>query len=327
MNRFFKIIVVLVLAIPFAFANAQQPDSIPPVVRLDTAVLAIGDQTHLRITLPVPQGQEAIFPDFKEKIGESLEVINKIIDTVQRADGLQIITHDYLITSFDTGYIFIPPFEVGLVEDGFNSTITTDTAKMYVATPIVDMEKGIFDIKPPADLPFKFSEILPIIKKYGAIILAILAIVALLIFYFLFYKKQKEKNAEIIDTRPADVKATEALLELKEKQLWQKSFVKVYYSELTDIVRNYLDERYDMQTMESTSSEILRDIKNKNINSEETANLQMLLERADMAKFAKGEPLPDENDRSWNDAFQFVQKTKLWEVPTEEKQQREITES
>lgn len=325
MNRIFKILIVLMLAIPFA--NAQQADSIPPMVQLDTAVLAIGDQTHLRITLPVPKGKEAIFPDFKDKIGKSLEIIEKTIDTISRKDDLQIITHNYLITSFDTGYIFIPPFEIGLVENGFNSTITTDTAKMYVATPVVDMEKGIFDIKPPADLPFKFSEILPLIKKYGAIILAILAIVVLLLFYFIVYKKRKKKNMEVVDNRPADVKATEALLELKEKQLWQKNFVKVYYSELTDILRNYLDERYNMQTMESTSSEILRDIKDKNINSEEVANLKMLLEHADMAKFAKGEPLPDQNDRSWNDAFQFIQKTKLWDMAREVKDKEGISES
>ncbi|PVX52504.1 hypothetical protein C7377_0827 [Balneicella halophila] len=309
--------IFLILLISITSANAQQ-DSIPPVVQIDTTVFSIGDQIHFRLSLPVPKGKEAIFPDFKEKIGESLEIISKTIDTLELKDNIQQITHDYLVTSFDTGYIFIPPFEVGIVEEGYNSTMTTDSAMLYVNYPIVDMEKGIFDIKPPADLPFKFSEWLPYAKIIGIIFLVILAIVAILLYYFLIYKKKKEKKQEeIVDNRPADVKALEALSDLKAKKLWQNDRVKLYYSELTDIIRHYLDERYGMHTMESTSSEILTAIKLQDVKPENIDCLRDIFSRADMAKFAKGNPLPDENDKSWSDAVQFVQHTKEIIINTE----------
>ncbi len=198
MIRKLKIAVICLLSV--GLASAQKIET-PPVVKIDTTVLAIGDQTHLRISLPVEQGKEAIFPDFKKKIGESLEIINKTIDTLQLENNVQQITHDYLVTSFDTGYIYIPPFEVGIVEEGYNSTITTDSAKLYVAYPIVDMEKGIFDIKPPADLPFKLSEWLPYFKILAIVFFVLLLIIGALLFYFLVYKKKKQQEEIPEDTR------------------------------------------------------------------------------------------------------------------------------
>ncbi len=307
MIRRLKITVICLLSVAFAYA---QKDSIPPVVKIDTAVLAIGDQTHLRISLPVPKDKEPIFPDFKKKIGESLEILSKTIDTLQLKDGNRQITHDYLITSFDTGYIFIPPFEVGIIENGYNSTITTDSLKLYVTYPIIDKEKGIFDIKPPADLPFKFSEWLPYVKIAGIVLLILAIITGLLLYYFFVYKKKKKEVIEPKDSRPIDVRSLEALQILKEKKLWQKGHIKHYYSELTDIVRKYLDERFGMHTMESTSGEILRDLTTDITEKENKELLRYIFERADMAKFAKGQPLADENDKSWSDAVAFIENTK-----------------
>lgn len=302
----------LIFCILSLMLSAKAQDSIPPLVKLDTAILAIGDQTHLRISLPLPKGKEAIFPDFKDSIGNSLEIIRKTVDTLKQLNGGNIIVHDYLVTSFDTGHIYIPPFEVGIKENGFNSTIKTDTAHMYVATPVVDMKKGIFDIKPPATLPFKFWEIIPHLKTTGVILLIIL-LVAGILYYFLIYRKRKkqQEGEKIEDTRPADVKAIEALLGLKEKELWQQGRIKIYYSELTDIIRHYLDERYQLQTMESTSNEIIKNLRNQDIEKEDRDNLATLFQHADIAKFAKGTPEAYENDKSWNDTRQFIENTKL----------------
>lgn len=308
MKKKLKITVLCLLSVAFAYA---QKDSILPVVKIDTAILAIGDQTHLRISLPVPKGKQLIFPDFTEKIGKSLEILSKTIDTLQLKDGQQQITHDYLVTSFDTGYIAVPPFEVGIVEQGYNSTITTDTMRLYVTYPIVDMKKGIFDIKPPADLPFKFSELLPYAKIAGIILLILVLIVGALLYYFFIYKKKKTVEEVVEDTRPADVKALEKLEKLKAEQLWQAGKIKQYYSELTDIVRHYLDERFAMHTMESTSNEILKDLNNQAVNTEGKALLRYIFEYADVAKFAKGQPLPNENDKSLQNAVQFVEQTKI----------------
>lgn len=318
MMKIIKILLLFTLTLGVQLSEAQQ-DSLPPIVKLDTAILAIGDQTHLRLSLPVPQGQEAIFPNFKDSIGHSLEVLKRTIDTLQLQDSVNLITHDYLITSFDTGHIYIPPFEIGLVENGFNSTVTTDTAYLYVASPIVDMQKGIFDIKPPANLPFKFREIIPYLKTTGLILL-ILLLAGGILYYFLIYRKKHRREIEkIIDSRPAHEKALEALEQLKEKQLWQQEKVKLYYSELTTIIRNYLDERYDLQTMESTSSEIIQMLRDVELNKEDRDNMAILFQHADFAKFAKGHPQAHENDKSWNDTVLLIEHTQKIEVETAEK--------
>ena len=108
---------------------------------------------------------------------------------------------------------------------------------------------------------------------------------------------------------------------LKEKKLWQSDQIKQYYSELTDILRTYLENRYRISAMEQTTYEIISLMKQQNLTEQEQLNLlSYVLEYGDFAKFAKYKPLPDENDKSMKNAFSFVEQTKLLEKSVEEKE-------
>ncbi|HKK67259.1 MAG TPA: hypothetical protein VJ946_03575, partial [Bacteroidales bacterium] len=100
-----------------------------------------------------------------------------------------------------------------------------------------------------------------------------------------------------------------------QKKLWQQGHVKAYYSELSYIIRYYIERRFHIPAVESVSGDILDDLSYKGLSKEVQNALSGLLELSDLAKFAKLEPLPAENDKALQDAFYFVNETAPVEEP------------
>jgi hypothetical protein len=92
--------------------------------------------------------------------------------------------------------------------------------------------------------------------------------------------------------------------------LWQKGEVKKYHSAITDILRNYLERRFYFNAMEQTTDEILFSLNNYEVAQGSEIVLMQILATADLVKFAKFQPLPDENSLSMKNAFQFIEMTK-----------------
>ena len=68
--------------------------------------------------------------------------------------------------------------------------------------------------------------------------------------------------------------------------------IKEYYLQLSEILRNYLERRFQILAIESTTHEILRDLSGKEIDRPLRDLLKEVLEAADLAKFAKWNPDP-----------------------------------
>jgi hypothetical protein len=100
------------------------------------------------------------------------------------------------------------------------------------------------------------------------------------------------------------------LQELRGKKLYQQD-TKAYHSELTDIIRDYLEKRYVIKTHEKTSDEIFTSLKFIDMDQENRNLLRQILLLADLVKFAKEKPLPAENEQSMDNAIAFVSKTRL----------------
>lgn len=111
---------------------------------------------------------------------------------------------------------------------------------------------------------------------------------------------------------PADVIALRDLNKLENEKIWQKGHIKEYYSILSEIVRRYIGCKFNFIALEITTNEILEELANS-INAEQLNNLRTLLERADLAKFAKSKPLENDNNESMLLAKQFVDSTKNME--------------
>ena len=108
--------------------------------------------------------------------------------------------------------------------------------------------------------------------------------------------------------------AIKELDEIKQQKLWQQGRSKEYYTLITDTLRKYIEERFGINAMEMTSGEILELIRKNSEAQSVYDNLRQILQLADFVKFAKMNPLPDENDLSMMNAYLFVNQTKVEEM-------------
>ena len=275
-----RLYLLFLLATSFVFAQQKQV-----VTSIDTIKNKIGAEFKLSIKTTVDTSSKVIFPKLKN-FG-ALEVIQSYpIDTI-KTDGRYELVKKYGLTQFDSGRYVIPSIKIFIDSKPF----MTDSLLVEVANVKVDtLKQKMFDIKDiaPADNSignwWKYLLILALIIGIGAFI------------YWYIKKHQKKKLEEEIFKTPIE-KATSLLNNLEKKELWQKGEVKAYYSELTDIARNYIEEAIEIPAMESTTSELIQGLKAASVKkkmtvSQETIeNLERVLKQADLVKFAKSKPL------------------------------------
>jgi len=140
-------------------------------------------------------------------------------------------------------------------------------------------------------------------------------VIAFIIAYFVFYYLKKRKKAEPIFKAPPKPKlpphtlALDALDNLRLKKIWQSGRIKEYHTELTDIIREYIDGKFNVNAHELTTYEIMDAINGTTANNDAKEKLRQTLILADLVKFAKQQPLPLEHDGSLNNAYDFVKET------------------
>lgn len=306
MNVFLKIAVIL---LPLTLVgNQMQAQLITVETRIDTTAIIIGDQINYSFEVTKPSDLHVNFPKIKDTLAEGIEIIEQHkIDTLLLDEDKQKLIKSYTITSFDSGLFYIPPFDFPFTDNEIKDTIKSKAGYLEVFTVPVDMQAGIKDIKGPYKAPVTFLELLPYLL--GALVLALLIIV--LIKYF--SRKKTKKQGILIEKpkEPAHVIAFRELELLKQKKLWQQGQVKTYYSELTQIIREYIERRFNINAMEETSEEIFSEFNKRKLDKELYFELlRQLLIKADLVKFAKDQPLPDENESYYNHAFTFVEHSK-----------------
>ncbi|MCX7861373.1 MAG: hypothetical protein N2449_00050 [Bacteroidales bacterium] len=306
MTKLTHIIVTIVYCLAFLHSSSQV---LNVQAELNRNKCLIGDHLTLSLTLSKPLHSTISFPVLTDTITKSIEIIQKQnIDTITKENQQITLKQNFIITSFDTGLITIPPLPFVLKNDSITDTIYTNPITFSVyALPVDTTKQTIFDIKPPIGEPFSWKEFLPYI------LWSLLAILIIATAIYVYLRIKKNKPIIPIPEKPKDppyVVALKQLHELKEKKLWQKQLYKQYYSELTDILRIYLEEQYQIPAMESLSSELIEHLKNRSFDEELVRNMQSLLTTADFVKFAKATPLPDENDWHWKNAVAFVEQTK-----------------
>ena len=294
----------------FSSVNAQQ---VTATAQTDSSLMFIGGQMNLTLEVTQPQNMTVAFPQFSDTITENIEVVDIAAADTTINNQMMSIRKTYTITSFDSGLHYIPPIEFQYMDGQMQRTVKTRSLAINVINPFeeVDPEKGIFDIKQPYNLPFTIEEL----KRFLFWLLLFFLLQALIgIGYVLWQRRDKPIKDLFVKEKPKElphVIALRALEEIKEKKLWQNGHIKEFYSELTDILRRYMEDRYAIQTMEKTSEEILLMLKKIDLPDEKLfGKIEKTFLTADLAKFAKYEPLPDENDISLINAFFFVNQTK-----------------
>ena len=290
---------------------------------IDSVQMFIGQQAKLSIQAIQPQDYTLQFPVFSDTIVSNLELVSTLkSDTLQLDNGKLQVTNSYIVTSFDSSLVYMPGFDVIAGEEVYT---TNPLSIKIVDMPIDTTQQAITDIKdvynPPIDWMFYFT-------IAGSILLALLLLALVLYLVNKYLKSRENKGEDVviepIDPRKAHEIAYEELDTLRQKQLWQSQQFKAYYTELTEILRRYISNRYAIDAMEQTSDDVISEFRrNKELKEkkEEIKLLSDVLQVADLVKFAKWQPLPDECERSFHQVTQFIDNTK--EVITENKEQGE----
>ncbi|WP_101308442.1 hypothetical protein [Labilibaculum manganireducens] len=286
--------------------------------QLDTNVIVIGDQINLLLSIEQPKSLRVEFPVFMDSIGSGVEIIKQSPqDTIPLENGNIKVNKNFLITSFNDGVHKMNPFEFKIHDENLMNIIRTDTMLLGVKTFDIDTSKANFDIVMPIHTPIAFAEIAPWI--FGGLIVA--ALIVLLILYLRKRKKNQPLFVKAKPAEPAHIIALRKLDEIKKQKLWETGKVKQFHSDLTDTIRYYLDERFQLSTQESTTDEILKAVNAMEVNSDWHAKLKDILERADLAKFAKFTPLQDENELSLKFAYKIIETTIVEEAPAKEEKE------
>jgi hypothetical protein len=289
----------------------------------DSAKIFIGDQIKFTVTIDQPSNIKLSLPVLKDTLCKNIEIISgPRIDTTKGQSGRIKIIQKYLITSFDSGrYQVGPVFAENKNEAGLKRFYSDYSILEVVRVKITpqDTTAKIFDIIKPYKAPVTFGEILPwllIVALLGAIIWAA----------FRYLPKLRKSEAEtdvFVPSDPAHVIAFRELERLKNEELWQKGETKKYYTELAEILRQYLENRFRVYSLELTTAETLEALVKTGFKKNGSYNdLKTVLTGADFVKFAKYNPVASENESHFQTSWNFVLTTKEDEIivePVEDK--------
>lgn len=289
---------------------------------IDSLQILIGEQTKIKLEVSADANSKLRIPVFNDTIVKGVEIVevSKADTQLLNKGSRMLISQEYIITSFDSALYFIPPIEVEAGNEIFKSQPLA--LKVY-SVPVDTLHPEAF---------FGPKEIRKISINWDDIRSVVLSLLLGLIFIFLeFYLYKRFRDNKPIIRRikvepklPAHQQALQKIEEIKSNSNLRHSDLKGYYTELTDVLRNYMKDRFHFNAMEMTSTEIIERLKAEE-NQQFIEELKELFVTADLVKFAKHLPMMNENDSNLVNAIDFIQGTKEEVDPNTKPEPTEIT--
>ena len=288
---------VAILSILFiSLAHAQEPKI---SAQIDSSRYKVGQWILLHVTAELPQNVDSLVLAAKDSLG-GFEILNVEKSSAQNSRQEWTLR----LTMFDTGNVYIPP--VPFAYRNRPDTIQRVAYSSPVAVSIVaipfDPKGDIKDIKPPLNAPWRFEDFLPYLIALLVIGLALLA--------YDYYRKWKKRREEgLVPVKPSVPPgqiALAALRTLEDKHLWQQGKIKQYYSEVTEIIRHFLEDQYGVLALESTSDEIIAQLINLPEAQALLKEFRSFFTTADLVKFAKYLPAPAEHENELRWGYEIV---------------------
>ena len=304
------LLLILSLLLTYLPATAQVPTNATVNVRTELTrnEIVLGDQIYLTINISAPPGTEvaALAPEQLNGL-PGVEVIEAEELKVIAENPERLLEQRLLITSFDTGYVSIPPLPITFTDAmGLADTVYTDDLLLTVNGAVVSAEEDILPIKPILEEPRNLLDYWWVVALLG---------VGVLIFGVREYRRRQTKLPPAAPPPPpAHVRALTELDELEQRNLWQNGQTDTYYVVLTRILRTYLEARFAIPALEMTTRQITRELKERaGLDAEERKELGELLQLSDLVKFAKATPPEDLHPRSLQRVRDFVRATGIEE--------------
>ncbi|MBN1479744.1 hypothetical protein EH223_17690 [candidate division KSB1 bacterium] len=316
--------VCFLLVILFLIPNVFSQGNIAVSSTVDRDHILIGDVITYSVIVEHDADVEIVMPSLAENLG--MFEIRDYDDMAPRTIDDKIVKQtDYSISTFDTGDYVIPELEINYRTQGDSSwqSIKTEPIEIIVESLNPDEAGDIRDIKPPLTPPRDYRTLIVLI------FLGLLILVATI--FVIYYIKRLREGKSLIPKRskpprPAHEIALESLAGLKNSDLLA-GHVKEYYTELSDIVRQYIEDRFFIMAMEMTTTQLLSSMLDQGFEEKIIEPVRAILTKSDLVKFARFIPSAEEHDAAWQLAVDFVENTKLVFEPEDQKVQAESQEN
>ena len=285
---------------------------------LDSAYIIMGNVTGLTIEVVEPVTAQSNVGIIPETMPREVEIVGEVSnDTTNLNDNTRQIIRKLIIQSFDSGAYTLPP----VIYQSGNDTLLSNTVTLKVNP--VDVS-GLEDIHANADtlkLPSKWYDFLPdwIIDYWGWLLLTLIIVAGGVCGVLIYTKRMAVPFIPAKKPVPPYEMAKKRLETLHDQHLCEKGQEREYYTELTDILREYIDKRFGINAMEMTSGQILSHLNANPATRPSERLMRQILEVADFVKFAKLRPMPEDNNKAFASAMEFVDNTR----PVEEENTEE----
>lgn len=261
------------------------------IARVDSTTMLIGDQNILTVTLHSGLGGDAA--DFHLESLDTCTFLDIITQSpwIKTEENNQVRQEKKIkFALFDPGTVIIP---------SLYAIIGTDTLHTYtIPIEVIGVEPdstGLLPIKGIVRERAHWSDYL------GWIISGLIILLGYVVYRYIQHRKKigiiQEIHVPETVLQPHEI-ALIKLRELQKSKMWEKGEVKEYHVQLTYILREYLEHRYQMPALESTSMEILKDVKNLHLTEAQVKTIDDILHIADWVKFAKGIPEDQANSQA-----------------------------
>lgn len=297
-------LLLLVLALSAGGVSGQKA-----MISLVPGEILIGEHARMELELEVPAGSLVVWPALQENFTGEIEIIRfGIPDTIRSENEVYHLRQVHTITAWQEGFLPVPPIGFTVIMQGDTARIETPAALLEVHSIGIDPQGDIKDIRGILRLPVGLRDL-------WVYLVGLLA-VGLLAWWLKRYFRKPEKPMKAPAKKekpriPAHIAALSSLEGLKEKKLWQTGRVKLFHSELSRIVRIYLRDRFALDALEMTTTEIMTALPNSVEDGSLREKLRQILEQADLVKFARHQPLDADHETALQAAFHFVERTKI----------------
>jgi hypothetical protein len=306
-SRVAKARLTLVLASCFSFlccARTSFSQEVTAKASADKPQYLVGDYINYTISVYCPKGFKIYPPALIPDSLQNISIIQKGKPEEEEKDGRVEVSFKYILSGYDSAEVTIPPIAVPYqaAQDSTTQTASTNTVSFVVQTLKVNPQAEIMDVKPP----------MKILLNWKLIIfwtLVALFVVGVPGYSYLLRRKARVKPIPSEKILPPHAIALNALHDLEKQKLWQKGMIKEYHSAITEIVRRYFEQRFNMPAMELPTSEAMKLLGENREGEPILGTTYDFLSNADLVKFAKFTPLDSVNEEMMKQAYEIVNKT------------------
>ena len=309
------ILLVLTLALGTFTGRAQDDNMLRSRISRDS--ILIGDQIEWTLDLSLAPGESARISKPGEAPVPGVEALGEMaLDTLSAKKGAIKLQGRVTLTSFDSGSYVLPPLYVLLARaDGTVDTLAYAGPTLNVTTiPIDTATFQPYDIKGQIRYPLTVREVLP----WAGLALLLAALIWMVVRWIRLRRQHRDFFGKPVVQDPPHIVALRSLEKTRAQKLWQAGKQKQFYTQVTDALRQYIADRYEVPALEQTSAEMFRDLQDKEIDSALMDKMKDLFTTADFVKFAKHTATDQENENAIPTAIRFVNETYMKQVEEEE---------